>query len=187
MQTTISKAQLRRAALKDRSLFSPQKLQIANNRITTKIISIIKTLKPRHINTYLSIHPEVDTSQIVTYCLDNQLSISAPRINGNHLALHEFTKTSDLTPGIWNIQQPKPELPQINPAKIDLFIVPGLLFDATGIRLGYGKGYYDRLLKNTPGIKVGIIYTNQLIYELPKSAHDIPVNKVVTDTISITI
>lgn len=186
-QSILTKAQLRRTALKERSLYNAHQRQTANKSIAQKVIALIRTIKPRTLNTYLSIDTEVDTGPIVSYCLDNHISLSAPRISGPNLTLHTITGPNDLTQGIWKIREPKTHLPQIDPMKVDIFIVPGLMFDAAGYRLGYGKGYYDRLLKNTPGEKIGIINTNQFVYELPKSHYDIPVNCIVSDTISIKI
>jgi len=59
--------------------------------------------------------------------------------------------------------------------------VPGVLFDKVGYRIGYGKGYYDRLLTKLGGIKVGVCYQFQVVEELPRDSWDKPVDLVVTE------
>ena len=71
------------------------------------------------------------------------------------------------------------------PWDVDAFILPGLAFDAQGGRLGYGAGYYDRILskaaRNAP--KIALCYDWQVLEEpLPQEPHDIPVDWIVTDT-----
>jgi len=86
-----------------------------------------------------------------------------------------------------SILEPPDASISINPQDIDMFIVPGLAFDMKGHRLGYGKGYYDRLLKSVPGRTIGIGYTDQLTYELSHTDTDIPLSKLVTDQLTISI
>jgi 5-formyltetrahydrofolate cyclo-ligase len=67
----------------------------------------------------------------------------------------------------------------VDPQTIDLVIVPGLAFTATGARLGYGGGNYDRFLPKTRAATVGVCFTEQLVDELPLEPHDLPVGTVV--------
>ncbi|MDR3253687.1 MAG: 5-formyltetrahydrofolate cyclo-ligase, partial [Endomicrobium sp.] len=65
---------------------------------------------------------------------------------------------------------------------IDLIFVPGLAFDVLGYRMGYGKGYYDRWLKNLPSEKiVGLAYDFQIADKLPSEKYDIPVGLIITE------
>lgn len=67
-------------------------------------------------------------------------------------------------------------------AKIDLVIVPGLGFDRLGHRLGYGGGVYDRLLEKTPRAKhIGVFFSTQEVFALPREPHDRPVFAVLTE------
>lgn len=67
--------------------------------------------------------------------------------------------------------------------KIDLIIVPGLVFDRDGHRLGYGKGYYDRLINTNPGVAtLGVCFDEFFIERLPVDPWDAKVNLVVTQT-----
>jgi 5-formyltetrahydrofolate cyclo-ligase len=77
--------------------------------------------------------------------------------------------------------EPPPEAP-LAPS-LDVIVVPGLLFDASGFRIGYGGGYYDRTLpRYRPAALVGVAFDFQLAADLPHDAHDAPVHVVVTDS-----
>jgi 5-formyltetrahydrofolate cyclo-ligase len=75
---------------------------------------------------------------------------------------------------------PEPTGPAIDVGEVDLVIVPGLAFTATGDRLGYGQGYYDRLLPTVSAPTVGVCFEDQLVDEMPVAPHDVRVGAVVS-------
>lgn len=90
----------------------------------------------------------------------------------------------------WTLNQYKIEEPLINDqhkskkielSQIEGVLLPGLAFDLKGQRLGYGKAYYDKTLKNYSGIKVGVAYSIQITESLPSSELDVPVDVIVTE------
>ncbi len=93
----------------------------------------------------------------------------------------------ELEPGTFGILEPKPSYRRIVPlAEVDLVLVPGLAFDVKGHRLGRGKGYYDKLLReislNRRDVKfVGLAHSFQVLGEIPHERHDISVHKIVTE------
>ncbi len=90
-----------------------------------------------------------------------------------------------LRTGRMGISEPPAELDAIDDAtrRSELvWLVPGLAFDRSGMRLGRGGGHYDRLLRNVTGLRIAIAYDWQIVTELPRQAHDVPVSRVVTDT-----
>ncbi len=74
----------------------------------------------------------------------------------------------------------EPSGPAVGLGEIDLVIVPGLAFTAAGDRLGYGQGYYDRFLPTVPAASIGVCFTDQLVDEMPVTAHDVRVGMVVS-------
>jgi len=74
----------------------------------------------------------------------------------------------------------EPEGEKSSPEKVDIVVVPAVAFDLQGHRLGYGKGYYDRFLKKTKAVKVGVAYDFQIVEKLPAEQHDIPVDLIIT-------
>jgi 5-formyltetrahydrofolate cyclo-ligase len=65
---------------------------------------------------------------------------------------------------------------------LDFILVPGVAFDLSGRRLGRGKGYYDRLLKQTRGTTCGVAFDEQIVGEIPVEPHDLNVNCILTPT-----
>ena len=101
------------------------------------------------------------------------------------LVLHRvFDLSVDIVPGWLGIPEPRPTAPQVPPESIDWVLVPGLAFDATGRRLGYGGGFYDRLLPLLrPGVQcVAGALDLQIVDEVPASPHDRRVDLVITPT-----
>lgn len=94
----------------------------------------------------------------------------------------------DFAPGEYGILAPKPELPRLSDAErlmtIDYWLVPGLLFDHFGVRLGRGKGIYDRLLSQVSGSKVAVAYHWQIVPHIPRDPWDIPMDYIATETCS---
>lgn len=114
-----------------------------------------------------------------------------PKINpaSNTLSLHAVSDLgAQMVEGTWGIHEPSPTLcKEVDPRVLDFILIPGLAFDSLGGRLGYGKGYYDKLLSsclsagNRPWLVAGA-FGFQLIDRVPMEAHDIAIHAVVTET-----
>ncbi|MDH7504125.1 MAG: 5-formyltetrahydrofolate cyclo-ligase, partial [Verrucomicrobiota bacterium] len=89
---------------------------------------------------------------------------------------------ADLIPGFKGIMEPGPKCPTLPLAELDFVLVPGLGFDATGARLGRGKGYYDRILAGVRGKRCGVAMDWQVVESIPASAHDMKVDFILTPT-----
>lgn len=99
------------------------------------------------------------------------------------LSLHDHRAGDPLVENGYGIAEPLAEAPRIDPSEVDVIVVPALALDGRGHRIGYGEGYYDRLLATLPPrtFKVGVIYDFQLLMEVPNAAFDVPLDCVVTD------
>ncbi len=119
--------------------------------------------------------------------------LAEARGQGKRVALPRFTTQArsyraaqvndlerDLVAGEFGIREPAAHCPELELAEVDLMLVPGLAFDATGRRLGRGKGFYDRWLAGFPGMTCGVALAEQMVEEIPVSGHDIPMRCVVT-------
>ena len=100
-----------------------------------------------------------------------------PVVKGDELELRYYTGKQDLQKGSYNIEEPQGEL-LTNYDKIDLAIIPGVAFDSQGNRLGRGKGYYDRLLKQLNAYKIGICFHFQICTHIPTETFDKPMDEV---------
>lgn len=106
--------------------------------------------------------------------------IALPRVEGDHLILHWVAGPDELVKGRFGILEPPASAPVADPNGLDLILVPGVAFDREGGRLGRGRGYYDRLLAGTSAFKVGVCFDWQIVPEVPREAHDIRMDAVVT-------
>lgn len=96
---------------------------------------------------------------------------------------HVTTPAEQLIPGAMNIMAPRKEQPIIPPEEIEIIIVPGVAFTATGRRLGYGGGYYDTYLPRCPqATLLAAAFPEQILVHLPKEAHDITIPSIITLT-----
>ncbi|MCG8410617.1 MAG: 5-formyltetrahydrofolate cyclo-ligase, partial [Bacteroidales bacterium] len=95
--------------------------------------------------------------------------------------LKKFESLNDLQKGEqFGINEPVGENYD-SPEKIDLIIIPGVAFDSENNRLGRGKAYYDKLLKQTKAFKLGICFDFQMVDKVPTDKYDIKMDRVVSD------
>lgn len=105
--------------------------------------------------------------------------ILLPCVRGNDLDIRRFDGEENLCPGE-NFAIPEPVGVLYTALEdIDVILVPGVAFDPAGGRLGRGKGYYDRILKETDAFKIGICFDFQLIQHVPMEVHDVFMNRVI--------
>ena len=103
-----------------------------------------------------------------------------PRTRGHDLEIARVTSETKMERGAYGVPEPvTDELASIQ--DMDLVLAPGVAFDREGNRLGYGKGYFDRLLKDCACPKVGLAYEMQMVDHVPEHQGDIPMDKVVTE------
>ncbi len=141
------------------------------------------------IHCYLPIRSEVDTRPLLTAALSQQKAVVVPVVEpGTGILLHSRLVSlapEDWEPGHFGVFQPRPLLP-VAPGTWDLVLVPLVAFDRSGYRLGYGKGYYDRLLVTGSVPTIGLAFALQEATVLPREAHDIPLDWIVTEDECIT-
>ncbi len=104
-----------------------------------------------------------------------------PRVDGDTMQFH-LADPARLAAGSFGILEPPVDSPVCPTGEIDLFLCPGMAFTTSGIRLGRGKGYYDRALEaaNAGSTKVGVCFRGQILPALPSDPHDIPVRFLAT-------
>ena len=135
----------------------------------------------RTILTYMPIQSEVDLTPLLERHPHKRWVL--PRIlpaENNHMIFHPYD-ADRLVQHPFGMAEPVPDLPVITAEEIELTLVPGLAFDRLGYRLGYGGGYYDRFLSRFGGVSAGIVFHDLWFASLPHSAHDIPVQWIVTE------
>jgi 5-formyltetrahydrofolate cyclo-ligase len=102
--------------------------------------------------------------------------------NKNYVACRVQNVRSDIAMGAFGIREPAARCPEIPLSRLDLILVPGVAFDGHGGRLGHGKGFYDRLLAGTRGLKCGIAFDRQMVNDVPVGPSDVRMNLILTPT-----
>ncbi len=174
------KSKLRQQKLLERLNHDPEKKNRADFLITGRLLKLAHLKDPKNILLYYPVHGEADLTGIITSLKNKNLVL--PRIKDKtSLSFHIIEGVADLKKGKFNLHEPKSHLKKVKLKDIDLILVPGIVFDYAGHRIGYGKGYYDRLLKEAKCPKIGIAYEFQLVKNIPAEAHDIPVDLILTE------
>lgn len=156
--------------------------QQASFQIAERLTSHPRWHAARAVLLYASFGSEVDTSPLIEAAREAGKEVALPRVEGKRMTLHQFEAGAPLVPNRWGIPEPAAQLPEIEPKGIDLVVVPGLAFDRRGGRLGYGGGYYDRLLATAnQAFRVGIAMTVQVVESLPSNRLDAPMDILVTE------
>ena len=141
--------------------------------------------KARVIHIYLAKPDEPDTRQIIENCWSFGKRVAVPLVLPNTFNLiHSEIKSFDrLIYGMYGIQEPSPENRIImTPDMFDLVIVPGVVFDKKGRRIGQGKGYYDRFLELTSAFRLVLAFDCQLLENVPSELHDIPMDAILSES-----
>ena len=106
-----------------------------------------------------------------------------PRVDGETLVFEEVNDLSRLAPGAFGVLEPRGGR-AVAVDRIDVLLVPGVAFDRSGHRLGYGKGFYDRAIAKCSDntVRVGFAYDFQVVDALPVGEHDQPVAALMTES-----
>lgn len=171
------KRQLRKELISRRKAMSADKKSAADRDIFEQVKPMLD--KASAVFTYASTDIEVDTRRIIGYCLERGIPIALPVSGDTELTFFYIDAVEELKKGRFNIDEP----PQTFPAQADkdtLCIVPALCADGEGLRLGYGRGYYDRFLNGFEGVSVILCYKS-FRQDVPAEPHDIKANITIFD------
>jgi 5,10-methenyltetrahydrofolate synthetase len=183
----VAKAELRRRILAQRDALGPEPRAALSVLIFQTIRALPVFATARTVLAYSSFGSEPVTAPFLAAVLEAGKSLVLPRVDraSRRLALYRVTTPgTELRPGVWGIPEPDPaRCPPAACEAIDFVLVPGVVFDPRGGRIGYGAGYYDRLLAEcAPGTAlVAAAFDLQVVDRVPMSDHDRPVDQVVTE------
>ncbi len=132
---------------------------------------------------YSAIQNEVLTEIVSARAFELGKTLVYPRIKNDDLEFVEILSLTDLAPGAFGVLEPQGDR-LIAVEELDLVVVPGVAFDQTGHRLGYGRGFYDRALLacRADCTKVGFAYDSQLLATLPSAEHDQKLSVLMTES-----
>lgn len=187
MELWQEKAGLRQQALARRRA-QPQKDELSG-RILARLCERTEYAQARTVMFYVDMRSEVRTRPFLPHALASGRRIVVPFCADNELGLFHLESLDELGLGTFQILEPRPEL-RASPAKtvsaadLDLVVVPGVAFDRRGGRLGYGRGYYDRLLRcvRTDTRLIALAFECQLFPAVPTIPdRDVCMDVVITE------
>jgi 5-formyltetrahydrofolate cyclo-ligase len=126
---------------------------------------------------------EVDTARIDPFARGRGLVVAYPRVNGRArlLAFHAVPPEA-LAPSQFELREPSADAPAVAVEDIAAFVVPGLAFDRTGGRLGWGRGHYDATFAAAPQARrIGLAYERQVMEQVAREAHDVALHILITE------
>jgi 5-formyltetrahydrofolate cyclo-ligase len=187
----ISKKVLRSKLLARRRSMTPDDVRQRSKAIQERVRGVSGWEALRTVLVYLPFQNEADTWALIHELWDRRVQTLAPCCRPDcpgEMDVYAFQSVQDLRPGAYTIPEPDPRLcTLVDPRACDCVLVPGAGFDRFGFRLGFGGGYYDRLLPglSSETLTIGLAYDFQIVEHLPREPHDQPVLVVCTDQESI--
>jgi len=176
MSSLFSKRDLRHAAREKRkALADPQFAALIADHARDLGVE-----KDTVVGAYHALPDEADPALLLQALVAQGAHIAFPRVAGKGVPL-EYHRVPDgevLAPGAYGIHEPLAHWPRVVPG---LLLVPLLAFDASGHRLGYGGGFYDRTLEKLVVRAIGIAYAGQEVASLPAEPHDMALSAILTE------
>ncbi len=149
----------------------------ASDALAANLLKVLPESSTRYWASYRAFNSEADPSTVESMV---DISWCYPVVEGEHLQFYP-NKDQKWAFNQYKIEEPAQKNERIALKDIEGVLLPGLAFDLEGQRLGYGKAYYDKTLKNYKGIKIGVAYSIQVTESLPNTEDDIPVDIIVTE------
>lgn len=177
-----AKAALRKQMRAVRDALPSSACDVRSRKISKTVLALDAYAEATMVLAFASIRNEVRTRAIIDAAMSVGKRVALPRVTKDKLALHAVGPTTELSLGAFAIPEPAADEPYVDPSEVNIALVPALAVDARGYRIGYGGGFYDKLI---PGLKnartCALAYDFQLVAEVPELPFDARVDFVVTD------
>lgn len=176
----MDKKELRKQIRDRKRQFTADELNELSVPVMNRLLGMPEVINAKTILLYYSLPDEVNTHQTVELLARQGKIVLLPKvIDGENMEIRIYESSEDLTEGSYGIMEPNGKL-FTDYDKIDTAVIPGMSFDADYNRLGRGKGYYDRFLKNIPqAYKIGVCFDFQKEQNIPHDEYDIKMDTVI--------
>jgi len=179
LEDNTEKKSLRNLLLERRDNTSHDLLKITSEKIQKKLRKIFAFKNAQKIGIYYPIGSEIFTQDIIQELLSNAKEVFLPKVIDGNIEFRKIKDFSSLETGIFDIMEPNEECPTDN--NLDVIIVPTVGISQTGVRLGYGHGFYDRFLAEHKTVTISLTLEKQIVKNIPKSEHDVIMDWIVTE------
>ncbi len=182
----MTKEELRKKILSKRFKMSQREVQAKSEVICSSLISSELFREAKIIALYSPIKKEVRTEDVFTAAKSEGKIVGFPVSNSDNIEItyFEVDDMSELLEGTYGIMEPSTDTKKmIMDSDIDLIIIPGVAFDERGFRIGYGGGYFDRLLEkdDIKATTIALAFDTQVVLRIPEESHDMRVNFIFTE------
>jgi len=167
---SMDKQKLRQALLVKRVALTAAQVQQASAAICQHLAAWPTFQNARTVMAYLAFNNEVSLQELID-AHPEKVWVLPRTLPAGRLTIHRY-QPERLTLHRWGILQPAADAPLAPLAEIELVLAPGVGFDKNGGRLGFGGGYYDRLLPKLNAISVGISHQESCVPAVPCNDHD---------------
>lgn len=152
-------------------------------RIAARLSAAAFYQNARTVMAYCSAFGEVDTVEVLARLWADGKKVYVPLCDTTKQEAWpvQIAGMSDLQPGAYGILEPRAGR-CTEPDTLDLILVPGIAFDRRGGRIGFGAGYYDKLLQYTQGCKVALAYDFQIVEDTFSQPHDVAMDCIITES-----
>lgn len=180
----MPKRSLRSQMLALRRRMSAAECSRLSGLIQAAVISSAQFVAARSLALYAACDNEVATSEICRAAVATGKVLCYPRVEAGTLVFRQVSGECELVCGSFGIPEPKEGFPPRTPGELDLIVIPGVAFDLSGNRIGYGKGFYDRTVHALEGSGrlVGLCYDFQLVDTFVGEPHDVLMDVIITES-----
>lgn len=179
MENNPEKKSLRGILLEKRDNTSFDLMKIASKKMQKRLKKIEKFRNAQKIGAYYPIGSEILTQDIIQELLSKGKNVFLPKVIGDKMEFRRVSDFSSLEKGSFDIMEPKDDCQVDN--ELDVILVPTVGISPTGVRLGYGYGYYDKFLAQYNTTTISLILEKQIVKNIPKSDHDVLIDWIVTE------
>ena len=154
-----------------------------DNRICETLMNMVSFRYSDTILMYAPLEGEIDVMPIAERALGLGKRVAFPRCveDPRNLDFKYISSLEELKSGSYSIAEPPEELESVKDFSKSICIIPGVVFDKEGFRVGYGKGYYDRFLSAYDGTKFGLAYDECILDEVPRGRFDRHVDILISE------
>jgi 5-formyltetrahydrofolate cyclo-ligase len=181
-----AKRSLRKKMIAWRSSLTAGEVLKKSEQIAAAVKTVPEYIDAKTILFYVSAKPnEADTHSLIREALSGNIRVLVPStdFDRNELIMSEIKDMKELEPARYGLLEPRHDsLVPTDPGEADVIIVPGVAFDRHCRRIGFGGGYYDRLLADSKATTIALSYEGQMVERVPVDENDIPVDLIVTES-----
>jgi 5-formyltetrahydrofolate cyclo-ligase len=179
------KQKMREMVLAKRDAMPSDVRTAASIAILKKVCALPEYLNAKTVLAYMGFGSEIETQAFFERVIADGKIAVLPRVDkqSQSLTLHSVRSMAVLQTSKWGIREPRPDAPTVAVSAIDFVLMPGVAFDRAGNRLGYGRGYYDRLIQAASPtlVRIAAAFSCQVVEHVPAGPSDQKIHRIITE------